>query len=113
MHLGKILVDRFHGDGHGQTAADAFAKQFSQKKLPDDIPDYVVEEQPATLIDLVVAAECASSKSEARRLISQGAVSRIRGEDNIRCEDPNALPELQSGDILKVGKRRYRRIVLS
>ena len=112
VHLGKILVDRFHGVGHGQKAADAFAKQFSQKKLPDDIPDYVVEDHPANLVDLVVAAECASSKSEARRLITQGAVSRIRGEDNLRCEDPNALPEIQSGDILKVGKRRYRRIVL-
>ena len=112
VELGKIIADRFHGAGAGEVAAAAFTKQFAQKQLPDDIPDCALDAVPGSVADLVVAAGCAQSKSEARRLVAQGGVSRIRGEDTLKFDDPNAAPEIADGDILKVGKRRYRRLKL-
>jgi tyrosyl-tRNA synthetase len=111
-HLGTLIVDRFHGAGAGAAASDAFTQQFSKKQLPDDIPDVTLTERPATMADLLVAIECASSKSEARRLIAQGGVTRIRGEAHDRLDDAAAVPDVASGDIIKVGKRRYRRLSL-
>lgn len=112
VHLGALLVDRFHGEGAGRAAADAFARQFSNKQLPDDIPDQVLAVPPATVVELVVEAGCAKSKSEARRLVEQGAVSRLRGDEAYRYSDATEAPAVQGGDILKVGKRRYRRLVV-
>ncbi len=111
-HLAALIVDRFHGAGAGAAASDAFTKQFSKKQLPDDIPDVTLTELPATMADLLVAIECASSKSEARRLVAQGGVTRIRGEAHDRLEDAAAAPDVATGDIIKVGKRRFRRLTL-
>jgi tyrosyl-tRNA synthetase len=63
----------------------------------------------ATLIDLVIAAGFAASKSEARRLVEQGGVS-INGD---AAADPNALGSsfgrLSDGSLLlRKGRRDYR-----
>jgi tyrosyl-tRNA synthetase len=111
-HLASRIVDRFHGDGAGAAAAEAFTQQFSKKQLPDEIPDAVLAELPATMADFLVAIACAQSKSEARRLISQGGVTRIRGDEHTKLDDASAAPDVAGGDIIKVGKRRYRRLTL-
>ena len=60
------------------------------------------------IIELVVAAGFAKSNGEARRLIVQNAVSL----DDERIADPNAQVCLKAGQVLKVGKRRFGRVVL-
>jgi tyrosyl-tRNA synthetase len=58
-------------------------------------------------VKLVTLAGFASSNGEARRLVEQGAVS-IDGE---KVEDPAARVTLAGGETLRVGKRRFGRIV--
>jgi tyrosyl-tRNA synthetase len=49
----------------------------------------------------------ASSNSEARRLVQQGAVS-INDE---KISDPKAQVEVPEGAILKAGKRKFAKII--
>ena len=104
--LGRCVVDRFIGAGEGQKAADEFARIFSQNELPDDMPDIKLSAEIG-VIDLVVKAGFAASTSEARRLIQQGGV-RINDE---QISDVKAVITPADGMILKVGKRKFARIV--
>jgi tyrosyl-tRNA synthetase len=54
-----------------------------------------------------VDAELVESASEARRLVSQGAV-RVN-DDRV---DGDAVIDLSDGDVIRVGRRRYTRIVV-
>jgi tyrosyl-tRNA synthetase len=56
----------------------------------------------------MTSAGFASSNSEARRLIRQGAVSV--NDRTITYE--NAELEVRTGDVLRVGKRRFGRITI-
>jgi tyrosyl-tRNA synthetase len=105
--LGRCVVDRFVGAGEGQKASDEFARIFSQNELPDDMPDIKLSADIG-LIELVVKASFATSTSEARRLVQQGGV-RINDE---QISDVKAVITPADGMILKVGKRKFARIVL-
>jgi tyrosyl-tRNA synthetase len=56
--------------------------------------------------DLIIAAKMASSKSEARRLITQGGVT-VDGE---KVEDGFTEISLEKERIIKVGKRKFARV---
>lgn len=104
--LGRCVVDRFVGAGGGQKASEEFARIFAQKELPDDMPDLKLE-GGIGIIDLIVKAGFAPTNSEARRLVQQGGV-KINDE---AVTDVKAVITLADGMILKVGKRKFARIV--
>lgn len=104
--LGRCVVDRFCGDGEGRKASDEFARVFAKKDLPDEMPELEFDEDIG-LIELVVKAGFAPSNGEARRLIQQGGV-RINDEQHT---DVKAVVSPVDGMILKVGKRKFARIV--
>lgn len=99
------IVARFHGVNEAQKASEGFHAQFSQNKIPDDIPIYSIQE-PTNILDLLVDCKLTKSKSEARRLVEQGAV-RINQEKitNISLE---ISPDKES--IIQVGKRRFIKV---
>ncbi|MNC93301.1 Tyrosine--tRNA ligase [compost metagenome] len=59
------------------------------------------------MVALLTAASLAGSRGEARRLIEQGGVS-IDGE---RISDPNAVLPAKKEFIVKVGKRKFLRVI--
>jgi tyrosyl-tRNA synthetase len=65
-----------------------------------------LEDGAVWIVRLVQASGCAGSGGEARRLVSQGAVS-IDGE---RVDDIDARVTIVGGEVLKVGKRRFVRL---
>ena len=58
------------------------------------------------IVRLLTSSKLCSSSSEARRLISQGAVSI----DDIKQKD-QALIKIHKGLLVRVGKRRFARLV--
>jgi tyrosyl-tRNA synthetase len=58
-------------------------------------------------VDLMAAAKLVPSKSQARRLIKQGGV-RLDGE---RVESADFAVPARAGAVLRVGKRRFLRLV--
>jgi len=105
--LARSVVDRFVGEGEGVKAAEEFARIFAQKKLPQEMLDLELHAEEIGLIDLVVKAGFAPSNGEARRLIQQGGV-RI---DDEQIKDIRAAITPADGMILRVGKRKFARIV--
>jgi tyrosyl-tRNA synthetase len=108
MRLAREIVSMYHGDEAAQEAGDEFKRVFQEGDLPGEIPDVALScSNTATLVRLLVETGLAPSNSEARRLISQGAVRLDRERV---AEDREVL--LSDGMILQVGKRRYCRIRL-
>jgi tyrosyl-tRNA synthetase len=109
--LASTIVAEFHSPEAAAGAQQEFERVFSSRNLPSEIPQIeVAADGPAVLLSKVLAtAGLAASNSEARRLISQGAV-KVNGEQN---RDPKA--ELATGSaepiLIQVGKRRIAKVV--
>lgn len=111
--LAREFVAEYHGDEQASMAQAEFERVFSHGQLPDDIPELRVP--AAELVDgrigivrLMMLGAMAPSNSEARRLVDQGGV-RI---DDVRVESSGDHVAATNGMILKVGKRRFARVVL-
>jgi len=106
--LGRRLVDRFHGDGEGRTAEEAFDRLFVRHEIPEEVPDHVIGggeiHLPAEL-----AEAFGISRSEARRVIAQGGLKA-----DGTALDGSALDldsSLLDGKVLQLGKRQFVRFV--
>lgn len=113
--LGETLVDMYNEPGSGKNAREEFERVFSQKKLPDEIPeinfdglkDLELDPEKIYLVHLITKTEMAKSNSEARKLIKSGAVS-LNGEKVTDMDYEFAAAEEL---VLKVGKRRFLKII--
>jgi tyrosyl-tRNA synthetase len=106
MRLAHDIVRQFHGAQAARQAEAEFVRVFQRGKLPTDMPEYTLS-GPTGIVDLLTDAGLAESNSEARRLIEQGGV-RI---DDQKVEDIDLRIEPSEGMIIRVGKRRFLRIV--
>ncbi|MCC7365575.1 MAG: tyrosine--tRNA ligase [Dehalococcoidia bacterium] len=102
--LARTIVSEFWGEDAATAAQEGFERQFQRREVPEDMPARTVGDAEL-LIDLVVAEGMAPSKREARRLFEQGAVA-VDGTV-VSGLDTKAEP----GTVLKVGKRRWLRLV--
>jgi len=106
--LARTVVADYYSHEYAVAAEDHFDRLFKEKLSPVDIPECVVTGDSSLLIvDIMVSHGLASSKSEARRLIEQSAVS-IDGE---KISDMNEILPIVQECILKVGKRRFLKII--
>ena len=103
LGLAQKIVEMFHSQGDGEKARSGFESTFSQHQIPTDIPEVVII-SGTKLLDLLMVAKMIVSKNEGRRLLNEGAVSF---EGNV-ISDENWLP---SQGVLKVGKRRFLRLL--
>ncbi len=108
-HLAGEIVARFHDPESAASAEAHFDRLFKQHAVPDEIEDHAVGTAVELHVPALLSEAFGLSRSEARRLIEQGGVS-LDGEplDGSRFDLPAA--EL-TGKVLKVGKRRFKRIV--
>ena len=111
--MAKAIVRRYHGDKEADSAAEEFDRIFKDHELPDEIPEVQIPVSELTdgkiwIVKLITLCGFASTNSEARRLVIQGGVTI----NNESINDPALNIEIKSDMILKVGKRRFARVVL-
>ena len=110
MLLKKQLAHKIVAFYHGNKAADeaqrAFEKVFSQRELPDEMPEYKVNNSVMRITKLLTESGLCESGSEAKRLIQAGGVS-IDGE---KITSTDAEIEIEEGMVLRVGKRKFLRL---
>ncbi len=107
--LARRIVARLHGDGAAREAAEAFARVFVQREAPEEVPEATFAAPDATVhLPAVIADAVGGSRSEARRLLAQGAV-RLDGEA-LGAADVDVAPERLDGALLQVGRRQFRRL---
>ncbi|MGH7899610.1 MAG: tyrosine--tRNA ligase [Candidatus Binatia bacterium] len=109
--LAAELVARFHGREAAERAAAAFARRFQRRELPSEIPEitWTADGDSIWVCRLITEAGLAKSNSEARRLVTQGAV-KIEG---VPVTDPQLEVPCRGAVLLEVGKRRIARIVFA
>lgn len=103
MKMAREIVAIFYSEAEAQAGQENFIKMFQQKEIPDEMPTYAL--QPGqTVVDVILAAGMAESKSKARQLIDQKGV-RLDGEMLERGDAAFPHP-----GVLQVGKRRFARV---
>lgn len=105
--LGVELVKMYYDEETALATIEEFDTIFIKKEIPDDIPELEMAESTIKLVDLLTDTGLADSKSNARRLIEQGAVN-VNGK---KLTDTNQVMEIQHGMIFKVGKRKFLKIL--
>jgi tyrosyl-tRNA synthetase len=106
IKLAHEIVKIYHGDKKADTAKENFENTFSKGGIPDEVVE-VNATREEKLIDVFLDKKIVSSKSEYRRLVSEGAVTNM-GAD-IKVTDPDSLV---SNGTYRVGKRRFVKIKL-
>jgi len=107
--LGKELVRMYYSQKEADKACEEFEKVFSKKELPEEIPTKRFEHDEAEIWipHMIVKAGCAKSNGEVRRLIKQGGLYI----DNKRIDDENLKVPVQGEKLVKLGKRRFYKII--
>ncbi len=103
--LARKLVSMYYSEEAAFEAEREFDNIFIKKGLPDEIPEFKIENniKEIEIIDLILKVGLAPSRSEARRLVLQGGVT-LDGE---KISDIKQIIKLNKPMILKVGKRNF------
>lgn len=122
MEMARRVVELYHDDAAARAAEEHFERVHKNKLPPEDRQVYTFKRGKVknTIVDIMAAVVLVQSKSEARRLVKQGAVSL----DNRRLEEGEGDIEFTfaEGDMfhvelgrpftIKVGKRRFADIII-
>jgi len=102
------IVAIFDGEEAADRAAAHFQRVHQRRQLPKDMPTHRMT-GPENVVDIIAGADLARSKSQARRLVQQGAVKT----DGEKIEDIDTSIQVPDGEemVLQVGKRRFLRLV--
>ena len=106
--LGKTIVKQFYDEQKAQAAAEHFEKVFSQKQLPDEIPECRVSANPLSIKELLVQCKLVATGGEAKRMCAQSAVE-IDGQRKL---DPNEQITPANGMTIQVGKRKFAKLLI-
>jgi tyrosyl-tRNA synthetase len=106
--LATRIVARFHGHDASRDARSHFERVVQRKEVPDDVPERQLllgDQNGLGLLEALEKLGLAKSRSDARRLIAQGAVT----VDGRRVEDAALMLRVGSY-LIQVGKRRFIRL---
>lgn len=100
------ITKMYHNEYLATEAEDHFQRTVQNKEIPDEMIEVTISKSKIGLFDLVKACDAETSNSQLRRLIEQGGV-QIDGEKVI---DPYLEIEVESGKVIKIGKRNYYKV---
>ncbi len=106
--LARQIASELHSPAAADEARTAFARQFQQGMAPEDMRTVGLEadgQQELGIVDLLIRAELAKSRTQARQLVDQGGVKVDGSRVNLEATVPT------DGDhVVQVGKRTYARV---
>ena len=105
--LARTFVTMYHSEEAARQAEEEFDKVFIKKEVPDDIAELIINDNKIGILDLILKAKFAPSRAEAKRLVKQGGVS-INGE---KISDLKEEVKIENGSVLKVGRRKFIKLV--
>jgi len=114
QRLAWEIVAQFHGSQAASEAAEHFRRVFQRREVPAEMPEYRLSLAQAVsnhegpkfdITTILLESGLARSRGDAKRLLAQGAIEgngqRIK----------QSVVSLVPGAIIRVGKRRWLRIV--
>lgn len=104
--LALEIVRLNFGRAAAEKAQQEFERVFQKRKMPTKIKKLKIRPGKWSIVDLLMEAKLCQSRSEAKRLIKQGAV-RI---DESRITNHESRIKIKNAMVIKVGKRRFARL---
>ena len=109
--LARTITAMYHGEAGAEAGEAHFARVVQGRQTPENVEKQTIHTTPEglSIVTAMVKSNLATSNSEARRLILQGAVE-VGGSlvtDPMKILLPSSEPIL-----LRVGKRRYKSLIL-
>ena len=111
VQLAKEMVARFHNPAAADEAERNFEQVFARHELPDEIEEVrlAAAEAEIWLPKLLLDAGMVKSTSDGRRMMQQQAVT-VNGE---KVSDSNAMIAAKGDLLLKVGKRKFCKVIFT
>ncbi len=107
--LARDIVAWLHSPQDAQDAERHFDRVFVRHEAPEEVREATFDGADGVVhLPSLMAEEFGLSRSEARRLIDQGGVTL--GDRQLAAGEHDVAAELADGEILKVGKRRFRKL---
>jgi len=106
MRLAHMITAEYHGKDGADKVQEEFINVFSNKGLPDDIPE-IKGSDGKQIVDLLLELGFTQSKGEGKRLIQGGGV-KFDGE---KITDLAYTIRLEKDVILQAGKRKFAKLV--
>jgi tyrosyl-tRNA synthetase len=103
--LAVELVTQLHGREEALKADENFTNVFQKREMPEEIAEIEVTANE-DVRDIITRANIAKSRSDATRLLQQGAISI----DGVKITSGKTA--YQDGNIIKVGKHHFIKVVL-
>jgi tyrosyl-tRNA synthetase len=108
--LARGVVERFHGAEAAAAAEQGFDRLFVTHEVPDEVEEFALGDDPAVVhLPALIADAFGRSRSEARRLLTQGGV-KLDGE-SLPADAIDLPVAALDGRVLQIGKRHFRRLV--
>src|SRR5437867_4128824 len=105
--LARMLTAYYHDENAALRAEERFEREVQRHETPEEMPTARLGRGGEwNIVELLVEAGLAGSKSEARRLVEGGAG---RVDDQV-IRDPRATVVVGTGMMVRAGKRAYARL---
>lgn len=104
--LALEITKTYHGEKEAQSAQDEFESVHQKGQMPQDVATIRISQPSVELADFLIENNLAPSKSEAKRLIKEGAIE-VDGQTISESEI-----ELENNQVMRVGKKQFVRIEL-
>jgi tyrosyl-tRNA synthetase len=108
-HMAFALTERYHGSEAAAEAQERFDTLHVRRELPDDIEEHPFRPENGQVhLPALMAEAFGLSRSEARRLLTQGGV-RLDG-DELDGATLDVPADRLDGAVLQVGRRRFKKL---
>ena len=104
--LARAVVALYYDNKIAQQAEQHFNTVVVNKGVPDEIPELKLQNEDL-IVNVIFGSGLLKSKGEARRMIKQSAVKL----DGVIVDDIQATISPKGEQILKVGKRRFLKVI--
>ncbi|NMF06336.1 tyrosine--tRNA ligase [Clostridium beijerinckii] len=109
FELAKIITKLYHTEEESKFALEYFENVFKNKSMPDEVPEINISPECCLLDDVgkvLVKSNLIKSYNEFKRLVSQGGVYI-----NMQKVTDFNNTTIKNGDIIKLGKKKFYKIV--
>ncbi|MBN2851337.1 MAG: tyrosine--tRNA ligase [Clostridia bacterium] len=110
LKLANAIVSLYHTEEETADAAVYYEQAFSRKAIPEDIPVMELESDKWSvmqLIPLLIEKQYVKSRSDFLRLLDQGGIQI----NSVKLNRESAENIVITGDVLKIGKKRFIRLI--
>lgn len=111
--LAYQIVKICHNEKKARKAKEEFNRVFKNRQLPSRVPTLQIKKDQNNVIEIMMSSNLIKSKSEAKRLIIEGAVEILRKDQKILIADWSKPVKFLPGDVLKIGKKNFLKIKLN